>query len=389
MFIREGWSAVTETQALHSMRVLVGGGLEERWVVIEGGHIADVSCEKPDDIATLEFGTDIIAPGFIDTHIHGYAGADVLTCDAEDLIRMGKALALQGTTSWYATFPTASVEEFDAACAKVAKAAELGCPGLRGIFLEGPFLGPYRAGAHKREYLIDPSLELVDRWQGLAGGLIRKIAVAPELDGAMEFIRGCVARGIVLAIGHTEATYDEATEALDAGASVFVHTYNAMSGPHHRAPGVVGAALTCDGTYCELIADESHVNRVAADMLLRCRKWQEVALITDCLAAAGTPDGMGTLGEMPVVAHGNVCHLTGGHMLAGTTLVLREVVRNISSWGITDAEHALRMASEVPAHSMRLSAKYGSIKTGAVADLVVLDGNLDLVASFQDGRRLV
>ena len=378
-----------KARVLHSTRVLLEGCLAERWVVLKDGRIVDVCAKAPKAENVLEFGKAFIAPGLFDTHIHGYAGYDVLTCEAEELVRMGEALARQGTTSWLATLPAASAETIENACLKIAKAAEHGCPGFRGIYFEGPFLGPYRAGAQNKEYLLDPSLELLDRWQELSGGLVRKIAVAPELDGAIEFIRGCVARGIVSAIGHTEATYGEACDALDAGTSVFVHTYNAMSGHHHRAPGVVGAALTCDGSFCELIADKSHVNRVSADILLRSRKWQEVALVTDCLSAAGTSDGLGRLGDMPVVAHGNVCHLLGGHMLAGTTLTLREIIRNVSSWGIATKEQAIRMASEVPARSMGVYPELGSVSAGAAADLVVLDKKLALKAVFQDGRRLV
>ena len=161
-----------------------------------------------------------------------------------------------------------------------------------------------------------------------------------------------------------------------------------MSGMHHRAPGVVGASLTCDGTFCELIADESHVGRVAADVLLRARKWQEVALVTDCLSAAATPDGKGYLGEMQVVARGHVCYLAGRHMLAGTTITLLDVAKNIGSWGIVKQAQALRMASEVPARSVGRFPELGSISVGARADLIVLNKRYKLRAVFSDGIRL-
>ena len=385
-----GFGAATfDAFALHSKRALCEGALVERWVTLERGHIASVGCEEPSGLAVHELGDAILAPGLVDTHIHGYAGVDALTCTSDELMRMGKALAQAGTTSWLATFPAAPAEVLDAACAKAAQALEEGCPGLKGVYLEGPFLAHYRAGAQNREYLVDPSLELLDRWQELAQGSIRKAAVAPELDGALEFIQGCVKRGIVCAIGHSEASYDEVCEALDAGASVFVHTYNAMSVFHHREPGFVGAALTCDGTFCELIGDESHVDRVACDILLRARKWQEVALVTDCLSPAGTLDGKGTLGGMPVSAQGNVCHISGGHMLAGTVVTMREVAAQLTSWGIAAPEQALCMASEVPAHSTGLYPTCGAIVAGAPADLLALDGGFGLLQVYQGGRRVL
>lgn len=374
--------------ALHSTRVLIEDALVGCWVVVEGGRVAELRSDPPLGLEAVELGDVIVAPGFFDTHIHGYAGCDALICDAEELVRMGAALAAQGTTSWLATFPAAPIEVLDAACEKVARARELGCPGLRGIYLEGPFLAPYRAGAQDRECMLDPSLDLLDRWQRLSGSCVVKAAVAPELEGALAFIEGCAERGIVCAIGHSEASYDEVQEALDAGASVFVHAYNAMSVFHHREPGFVGAALTCDGTYCELIADESHVCRVACDILLRARAWQEVALVTDCLSPAGTEDGKGTLGNLPVVSQGHVCHVAGGHMLAGTVVTMRELAAQLVAWGLATPEQALRMASEVPAKSLGLFPGLGSIAPGAPADLVALDDGFALKQVYQAGRRV-
>ena len=379
---------VTGTRALHSARVLCDGAFSERWIVCEDGRMRDIRDAMPEDVETVELGDAILAPGFVDTHIHGYAGIDVLTSDVDGLLRMGRALAAAGTTSWLATFPAASRAAIETACERVAQAVAEGCAGLRGIYLEGPFLAPYRAGAQNKEHLIDPSLELVDLWQKLSCGLIKKVAVAPELDGGTEFIQGCAKRGIVVAVGHSEAGYDEALESLDAGASVFVHVFNAMSGLHHRAPGLVGAALTSDGTYCELIADESHVDRVAADVLLRSRNPREVALVTDCLSAAATPDGVGRLGDTPVSARGNVCYITGGHMLAGTTLTLLEAVRHIRQWGLASLEDALSMASEVPARSCGLLRECGALLPGAPADILVMDDTCKLLQVFQAGRPL-
>ena len=373
---------------LHSSRVLVEGALVERWVAVEGGRIAGVWAEEPRGLEARELGDAILAPGLFDTHIHGYAGVDMLTCELDEFMRMGEALAKAGTTSWLATFPAAPLEALDAACEKAAQASALGCPGFKGIYMEGPFLAPYRAGAQNREHLIDPSLELLDRWQGLSGGCVVKVAVAPELDGALEFIRGCEKRGIVVAIGHSEAAYDETLEALDAGATMFVHTYNAMSNLHHRAPGMVGAALTSDGVFCELIADESHVDRVACDILLRARKWQEVALVTDCLSAAGTDDGVGTLGETPITARGHVCHIAGGHMLAGTVLTILEIAQQISSWGIVAPGEALCMASEVAARSMGMLGACGRIASGLSADLLVLGDGFEIREVYQAGARV-
>jgi N-acetylglucosamine-6-phosphate deacetylase len=304
-------------------------------------------------------------------------------------------LAAEGTTSWLATTLTASAEKTGAACASVREAyeaqkADPDFVGARtqGIFLEGPFFTEEHKGAQDPRYLIDPSLDLLDSWQEQAGGLIRKTALAPERDGALDYIAGAVARGVRAAVGHSSATYGEAAAAVLAGAKVIVHTFNGMADMYHRDPGIVGCAMTSQGVYAELIADGKHVDPVVCETLVRSKGWEHVALITDCLSCGGLPDGEYFIGELPIELRDGAAYLKDGGNFAGSTLTLARAVRNVVDWGIVTAEQAIRMASEVPARSCGISDRCGSILPGRDADLVVLDSDMNLLETYVSGREV-
>ncbi len=373
--------------AIHAGKFVLAEGLAEGgYLPVAEGRFGSWSADAPAGMEVLECGDAWVAPGFVDTHIHGFVGHDVMDCDAEGVRTVCRELAKHGTTSWLPTTLTASFEETGRACASVAEAAsEPEGARIQGIFLEGPFFTEKHKGAQNPKYLCDPDLAWLDAWQELAGGLIRKSALAPERDGVAAYIAGCKERGVVAALGHSAATYDEALAGVQAGGSVFVHTFNGMPEFTHREPGIVGAALTCANTFCEVIADGMHSHPRAVELLVRARGWQHVALITDCLACGGLPDGDYYLGELPIVLGGGVARLRDAGNLAGSTLTLMKAVRNVVGWGIASPEEALRMASEIPARSAGIDGVCGVIAPGREADFNIISPELDLAATYIGG----
>ena len=381
------------TFALHAEKfVLPEGVCGPGYLVVEDGRVAAFQHDAP-GCEVVDHGDAWVAPGFVDTHIHGFADHDVMDCDPEGINVACQELARQGTTSILATTLTASIEQTREACAAVAQAAALRPEGflgtrIQGIFLEGPFFTEKHKGAQNPKYLCDPSLDALDLWQDAAGGLIRKSALAPERDGSLDYVRGATRRGVVPAIAHTDATYEQARAAVDAGASVFVHTYNAMSGLTHRAPGVVGCAMTSDDAYAELICDGLHVSPVACKALIRAKGWERVLLISDCLRCGGMPEGDYLLGELPIRLAGGVARLRDEGNIAGSVLTMAGAVKNVVDWGIVTAEQAIRMGTEIPARANGIDGSCGSIAPGRAADLVVLRPDLSLECTYLGGIRL-
>lgn len=382
--------------AIKSDELVLPSGIDGfGYLVIEDGVFGGVSVQRPEGMPVVDRMGCWVAPGFVDTHIHGFAGCDVMDCDPSAIDTITIELAKRGTTSWLATTLTASAQKTAEACASVAQAvmAQREDPSFvgahtQGIFLEGPFFTEGHKGAQDPRYLADPSIELLNDWQVQAQGLIAKTALAPERDGAVDYIAQATAQGVVAAIGHSSATYGQAAAAVLAGASVVVHTFNGMDDLGHRDPGIVGCAMTSQGVYAELICDGKHVDPVACEALVRSKGWEHVVLITDCLSCGGLPDGSYFIGELPIELRAGAAYLKHGGNLAGSTLTQAQAVRNVVDWGIVTAEQAIRMASEVPARANGLADRCGSILPGRDADLVVLDRGLNLVETYVGGVRV-
>ncbi len=382
--------------AIKSRELVLPNGIDGfGYLVIEDGKFCGVSIAEPEGMPIVDRTDCWVAPGFVDTHIHGFMGRDVMDCDAEAVHVISRGLACHGTTSWLATTLTAGTQRTGEACQNVAVAAaaqrangELDEARIQGIFLEGPFFTEEHKGAQDPRYLADPRIELLDAWQEQAEGLIRKTALAPEREGAKEYIAAATARGVVAAMGHSSATYGQAVEAVLAGASEVVHTFNGMDDLGHRNPGIVGCAMTSQGVYAELICDGNHVDPIVCEALTRAKGWEHIVLITDCLSCGGLPDGNYHIGELPIVLSGGEARLRDGGNLAGSTLTLVDAVRNVVSWGIVTTEQAIRMASEVPARANGIADRCGSILPGRDADLVVLDQQLNLVETYVGGRQI-
>lgn len=360
------------------------------YLMVEDGVFGAWQADEP-SCEIKDYTGSWIAPGMVDTHIHGFYNHSTTDNDPEGIDISSTELARRGTTSWLPTTFTDGVEQIKDACAAIAQADEGRGPDfcgarIQGIYLEGPFFTMKHVGAQNPAYLIDPSEEVFDQWQEAAGGRIVKSAMAAERDGAAAYAAALNAKGVVTSIGHSDATYDECIAAINAGASCFTHTYNGQRGLHHREPGVVGAAMSTPETYAEIICDGKHVNPAAIKALLQAKGWQHTVLITDCLGCGGMPEGSYTSGGMDVIMKDNLCWLADGKSIAGSVLTLAQGVKNIVDWGIASADIAIRMATEVPARSARIEDKCGSIMPGRDADFVVFDHALTLVETYVGGQ---
>ncbi len=356
------------------------------YLMVEDGVFGAWQADEP-SCEIKDYTGSWIAPGMVDTHIHGFYNHSTTDNDPEGIDISSTELARRGTTSWLPTTFTDGVEQIKDACAAIAKADEGRGPDfcgarIQGIYLEGPFFTMKHVGAQNPAYLIDPSEEVFDQWQEAAGGRIVKSAMAAERDGAAAYAAALNAKGVVTSIGHSDATYDECIAAINAGASCFTHTYNGQRGLHHREPGVVGAAMSTPETYAEIICDGKHVNPAAIKALLQAKGWQHTVLITDCLGCGGMPEGSYTSGGMDVIMKDNLCWLADGKSIAGSVLTLAQGVKNIVDWGIASADIAIRMATEVPARSAHIEDKCGRIMPGRDADFVVFDHELTLVETY-------
>lgn len=376
------------TEYIHAQKFFFTTGVKEGgYLEIKDGKFGAYSEEKPENATIIDYADKWIAPGLVDTHIHGYKNHDVMDNDPEGIKVMSAALLECGVTSFLPTTLTSSRERL-LAVSKTIRAVKDEVDGakIQGIYFEGPFFTEEHKGAQNPSYFSDPSLEVFHEWQEASGHLIKKIALAPEREGVEEFVETITNEGVVVALGHSNATLKEATKAVDAGASVFVHAFNGMRGLNHREPGMVGAMLTVKEIFAELIADGHHVHPKAVELLVQTIGYDKVALITDCMMAGGMPDGDYILGEFPVVVANGTARMKEGN-LAGSILKLYEGMRNVVKWGVATPYQAVMMASYIPAVSCNIADRCGSIQKGRAADFIVLDKEMNLVATYLDGQK--
>ncbi len=367
------------------------GPLVDGAVRIRDGRLADVGPRnevRPRGEQILEVEGGLVGPGLIDIHVHGGGGVDLLRADLDGLRELTRHWVKLGTTGLLATFATAPHDRLCAAIHTVADyvraQTDTGARVL-GVHLEGPYLSRDKRGAQDPNALRLPSLAELDELTAIAPGLIRLVSIAPELPGALDAIRWLRSRNVAVAIGHTNASYDQARAGFRAGASHAIHAFNGMRGLHHREPGAIGAALTEDVT-TELICDGHHVHPAVAGLVVALKGPERTVLVTDAMYAQGQPDGPYTRADgRPVsVAHG-VCRLEDG-TLAGSLLSLDAAVRNLVAWTGISATHAIHMASRNPARVIGLSEELGSIAPGARADLVIWNQELVPILAIVGGN---
>lgn len=362
--------------------------LFDQYLLVEEGKIVGIQDQAPADMDCEDFGQSIIAPGYVETHIHGFAGHDVMDNDPEGLKAMAEGLLSTGVTSWLATTLTDSREHLNQVCQMVGQTyQEVQGAKIQGIFLEGPFFTEKYKGAQNPKYMGDPKVEILAEWDDLSNHLVKKIAIAGERDGVAEFIKFAKSRGIKVALAHSDATYDQTKAAVEEGADIFIHTYNGMSGLHHREPGMVGAALTLDQVFAEVICDGHHVHPAAAKLVFKARGADQMILITDSMRAAGQGEGPSRLGEFEVMVKDGAARLVNGGSLAGSVLEMKTAVKNVVDWGICSVEEALKMASYTPAKSVGIEDQCGKLAKGYPADFIVLSPDLELKATYLDGLK--
>jgi N-acetylglucosamine-6-phosphate deacetylase len=353
------------------------------WVAVTGGRVEAVGAGPPPPAQrTEDLAGHVLTPGFVDLHVHGGGGAHFMSGDPEECVRAARFHARHGTTALLATTLSASRGELEAAVRAIASADD---PLIAGVHLEGPWLSERRRGAQEAEHLRPPDRGELDAL--LAAGPVRLVSLAPELPGALPVIEAIAAAGAVPALAHTDATYEQAVAAVEAGARHAVHVFNGMRPLHHREPGVLGAVLDHAAVTCELIADGLHVHPAAARLLHRAMGTEGTVLVTDAIEATGLADGDYRLGHTPIRVTGGRAETPEGN-LAGSTLTMDAAVRHAHEWlGVPLAE-ALAMASTTPARVIGFADRKGRIAPGCDADLVVLDGALGPVATYVAGRRL-
>lgn len=369
---------LTAAQVVTPARILAPG-----WLLLDGDLIAGVGEGPPPRPADVDLGPVTVTPGFVDLHVHGGGGAsfDVGTADAAD-VAASTHLA-HGTTSMAASLVTDTPDRMAAAVRELAPLVEDGR--LAGIHLEGPWLSPRRSGAHRPGSLSDPGPAAIDGLLSAGDGAIRMVTLAPELPGGLDAVRRLAAAGVLVAIGHTDATYDEARAAIDAGARLGTHLFNAMRPLHHRDPGAVGALLDAP-VDVELVADGVHLHPVVLRTVFATKPGRCI-LVTDAMAAAGAPDGDYRLGPMAIEVREGVARLAspgGDGAIAGSTLTMDAAVRfcvGTASLPLLDVVHA---ASTAPARAWGLD-DVGAVEPGRRADLVVLDERLHVVRVMRAG----
>jgi N-acetylglucosamine-6-phosphate deacetylase len=352
------------------------------WLHVEDDRIVDGGPGLPSRAADVDLGTATLVPGFVDAHVHGGGGASFTEGTDRAVSTVVDAHLAAGTTTMMASLVTDGVTALEATVRTLAEAARDGV--VAGVHLEGPWLSPHHAGAHDVDLLRDPTATDVQRLLDAGDGVVRMVTLAPELPGGLDAIRRVVGAGVVAAVGHTDATYDVARAALDAGATVGTHLFNAMRGLHHREPGPPTALLEHPDAFVELVSDGVHLHPAVLRLAMGAKPHQAL-LVTDAMAAAAAGDGDYRLGPMAVQVRDGVARLSGSGAIAGSTLTMAAAVRYAVRVAGLPLPEVVRAATTTPATMLGLS-RVGALRPGYRADLVALDEELRVVRVMRAGR---
>jgi len=368
--------------------------IDDGYIRIKNGVVAELGREPIRESG----GEDIIlkgytaVPGFIDTHTHGIMGLDVtLNPEAHKLLEMGRHYVKHGVTAFLPTTVSSSHETIMEACKAVKQAIEEWTPefGSRilGIHLEGPYLNLKAAGAQNPQYIREPNVRELEQYIRVSGNNIRQITIAPEIKDAYKVITFAKSMGITVSAGHTNASYEEGIKGVELGVTKATHIFNGMTRFNHREPGIALALMQSPGVYVEIIPDFIHLHPATVKMIIDHVSPNRVVLITDSIAATDMPDGVYELGGLKLKVEHGVCKLMDAESLAGSTLTMDKVFRNIRSLGYSIIDIAV-MTSLAPAKSINIGSnlKIGDISPGYKADIAILDEEYKVVKTFVEGN---
>jgi|SRR5664279_950446 len=370
--------------------------IERPILLVEQGRVQEVASrvhrQTPINLQLSDFGDATIAPGYVDIHIHGGAGFDVMDDSADALPAIERLISRHGVTTYFPTTVTASMDKTLQALERLGNAIEK-CEAARaqsdlrratpmGIHLEGPFISHGRCGVHPTESLLLPTLPLFDRFWQAARGRIRMLTIAPELEGAPEVIAEAARRGVCVSLGHSDADFASAQRGISAGARHATHTFNAMRPLDHRNPGILGAVLTDDRVTADIIADGIHLDPSIVKLFAEAKGFEHSVLITDAISATGMPEGRHHLGSFEVDVQDGKCMVNG--RLAGSVLTMDRAVKNLARFAKWNLAEAITAASRNPAKTAQLTNK-GSLAVGRDADFVVLSPEGDVLRTFVGG----
>ena len=373
--------------------VLPDGVLEQGWLLVEDGRITGVAATSEQPEPVLSPATEVrdvaglhVVPGFVDIHVHGGGGAAFSAGDPAQALVAARYHLGHGTTTIMASTVTGTLEELEHHIGELSGLVQDGI--LAGIHLEGPFISKARCGAHDPALLRVPTRTDVTRLLRAGGGTVRMVTIAPELDEGMDAVRLLTDSGVIAAVGHTDATYAQTRTAIELGAPVGTHVFNAMRPVHHREPGPVTALLEQEQVLCEVVNDGLHVHPSVVSLMFAAAGAHRIALITDAMVAAGMGDGEYQLGPLTVQVRDGEARLTEGDSLAGSTLTMDNALRNAVRLAGVSLVDAAISASLTPARALGIADRVGSLEHGKQADLVVLDEDLRVDSVMRKGEWL-
>jgi N-acetylglucosamine-6-phosphate deacetylase len=377
--------------------VTADGVVDYPLVSVEDGRVCRIESLSAGDHqkvqATHRYATDTLVPAYIDVHIHGCAGHDVMEATPEALKTVGNFLASRGVGAYFPTTVTSPHDETLRSLAGLAKEIgrwpENGKAGATplGIHLEGPFLSHPKRGVHTDNLIQAPSIGLFEQFWQASEGRICLMTIAPEVPGGTELIAHATALGVRCSMGHSDAKVCEAQAGFEAGARSATHTFNAMRAIDHREPGLAAYVLDNDNMFAEIICDGIHVDRLMVRLYYKAKGDNRIVLVTDGMSATGMPDGTYMLGDMQVEVHDGRC--TSHGTLAGSVLTLDRGVQNFIEFAGASLNTAVRAASRNPSRLMGIDDKWGSVEVGRNADITVLSPEADVVQTFLRGRPAV
>lgn len=353
-------------------------------------RIVDHSLKNAEDgVEVVDVQEQLLVPGFVDVHVHGGGGYDVMSGRVQDIEGLSRFHAQKGTTSLLPTTLTADLDSTERAIRSIVEAKEKGTGGadVLGIHLEGPFINEKRCGAQNPAYIRPPSMKELDHFLDVAKNQVRLLTMAPEGSGALEMIRRAVERGVTVSIGHSDATYVQVQQAVEAGASHVTHLFNGMRALHHREPGVAGAAMMLPELAVELICDGFHVHPELIDFIFQIKATDKVVMITDAMSAAGLPDGDHyELGGLACYMKAGQVRLKSSDDLAGSCLTMDQALRHVREYTGKSVEEILPAMTLNPARQIGYAEQKGSIERGKDADLVILSHQYEVQATYVRGE---